>query len=214
MTEQTTAQNDTDAAVGSGVDTAAAGAVDTAAAGQPDTAGADTSLEGTAATDQTAEGGDDAATGAPEQYEAFQYPDGYEVDEAALAEFTGVVKALNLTQAQAQQLIDFDAQRYTVAAQQADAQMTNLRAQWKSEIAADAEIGGAKYDQSMVAVAKTIDAFGSPTLRTFLNESGLGDHPEVVRLLAKVGDAISEDRLVSGEGNRPSRRFYDNSTMN
>ena len=49
----------------------------------------------------------DKKAGAPEKYEAFKVPDGVQVDEAALKEFEPMARGLNLSQEQAQQLVDF-----------------------------------------------------------------------------------------------------------
>lgn len=43
-----------------------------------------------------------------------------------------------------------------------------------------------------------MDKFGSPELKQYLNETGLGNHPELVRIFANIGKAMSEDGLVTG----------------
>src|SRR5687767_12536146 len=45
-------------------------------------------------------------TGAPEKYEDFTLPEGIELDQAAMEGFLPVAKELNLTQEQAQKLVD------------------------------------------------------------------------------------------------------------
>jgi hypothetical protein len=45
---------------------------------------------------------------------------------------------------------------------------------------------------------KALDAFGTAELRSLLNESGLGNHPEVIRFMFRAGKAISEDSMVTG----------------
>lgn len=210
---QTTAQIDTDAAAtGSDADTAATGDVDTTTVDQAADAGTDASTA-SAEGDDAASG--DQPTGAPEQYEAFNYPEGYSMDEQATEVFNDAARAANLTQEQAQQLVDFDAQRFADAVATQQQAWEDTRTSWKQEIEKDADLGGARYEQTQTNMAKVLDSLGTPALRDFLNESGLGDHPEMVRLLAKAGAALGEDTLVSGEGgsgaSRPS--FYINSAM-
>ena len=44
-----------------------------------------------------------------------------------------------------------------------------------------------------MAVAQgALARFGTPGLRAFLTESGGGNHPEVIRFMARVGNAIAE----------------------
>ena len=50
---------------------------------------------------------------------------------------------------------------------------------------------------------KAIETFGTPELRSLLDSTGMGNHPEVVRLALKIGKAISEDTIVRGR-NTPS----------
>mgnify|MGYP000700477353 CR=1 FL=1 len=54
------------------------------------------------------------------------------------------------------------------------------------------------------AVAKkALDTFGTPEFRTLLNESGLGNHPEMIRMMFRAGKAISEDKFVPAGSGSP-----------
>ena len=48
---------------------------------------------------------------------------------------------------------------------------------------------------------KALDTFASKEFREFLDSTGLGNHPEMVRAFAKVGKLMSEDSFVTGQGN-------------
>jgi hypothetical protein len=121
-------------------------------------------------------------------------PDGVELDSAAAEEFTAIAKELKLDQAAAQKLADIGAK---MATRQAEAHAT-LVASWTEQVKTDKEIGGDKLDENLGVARKAIDTFGSPELKALLNSTGLGNHPEVVKLAFKVGKAISEDRFVQG----------------
>ncbi|MEI6907818.1 peptidase, partial [Klebsiella pneumoniae] len=41
--------------------------------------------------------------------------------------------------------------------------------------------------------------FGTPELKEYLNGTGLGNHPELVKAFIKVGKAMSEDGMVTGK---------------
>jgi len=49
----------------------------------------------------------DKPEGAPEKYEAFKVPEGVTIDETAATEFGALAKELNLTQENAQKLVDY-----------------------------------------------------------------------------------------------------------
>ena len=50
---------------------------------------------------------------------------------------------------------------------------------------------------------KAVEQFGTPELRTLLDESGLGSHPEVVRFFYRAGKAIGDDNFVAAGRTAP-----------
>ena len=141
-----------------------------------------------------------AATGAPETYEAFKAPDGVTLNDAVVSEFSTVAKELNLSQANAQILVDKLA---PIIAKQNSESITSALAkadtEWQAASKADAEIGGVAFDAN-VAVARTaIEQYGTPEFKQFLNDSRLGNHPEWIRFAYRAGKAISPDgKVVTG----------------
>ena len=91
-----------------------------------------------------------------------------------------------------------------------DAQMQeveDVRTSWVEESKSDKEFGGEEFDANM-AVAKTaIDKYGSAEFKKSLEDTGFGNHPEVVRTFYRIGQAMANDKLVTAEstvGNKPS----------
>ncbi|AQW29122.1 hypothetical protein B0B51_03235 [blood disease bacterium A2-HR MARDI] len=133
--------------------------------------------------------------GAPEKYE-FKAAEGQpEFDPQVIDQFSEVAKELNLPQDAAQKVLDKMAP--ALAARQAEV-LETARNQWADEAKADKEFGGDKLNENLAIAKKALDQFGTPELRTLLNESGLGNHPEVLRVFYRAGKAISEDAIVSG----------------
>lgn len=151
--------------------------------------------------------------GAPERYE-FKAPEGTELGSDVTDAFAGVAKELNLTQEAAQKVVDKMA---PLMAQRQAEQVQAVQKQWRDESTADKEFGGDKLTESLATARKAMDAFASPALKQTLEQTGLGNHPEVIRMFVKVGKAISEDGFVNG-ANKPivddAKRFYPNSRMN
>lgn len=136
--------------------------------------------------------------GAPESYAEFTLPEGISLDKAALEGFTPLAKDLNLSQEQAQKVVDLYAQKMLPQIQQAFAdQKAQMVEGWLQASIKDQDIGGARFDASVSTARKALDAFGTPALKAALDESGLGNHPELIRLLANIGNRISEDATAS-----------------
>jgi predicted transcriptional regulator len=175
-----------------------------AATPSPDAAGAtlgdDESLL-TGKLDQKPEAdGEAAATKAavPEAYE-FTLPDGMTLDTEALDEATPVLKELKLTNEQANKLAPLAAglvQKTEARVQQAlEAQIVATRKAWVDAALADQEIGGTPENHETVkaVAARFLDRFAGPEFRKMLVETGLGNHPEMIRAAYRAGQAIGED---------------------
>jgi hypothetical protein len=143
---------------------------------------------------------DGEGTKAPDSYE-LQMPEGVQLDTAAADEFKGIAKEYGLTQEQAQKVADIGAK---MVQRQTEAYQAQVQS-WVDAVKTDKEIGGDKLSENLAVARKTIDTFGSPELKQVLNTTGLGNHPEIVKLAYKIGKAISDDGFVRG-GNTSSPR--------
>ena len=83
-------------------------------------------------------------------------------------------------------------------AQRQGEQVANLQAEWRQQATADKEFGGQKLEENLVVARKAMQAFASPELKQLLAQTGLGNHPEVIRMFVKAGKSISEDGFVQG----------------
>lgn len=135
--------------------------------------------------------------GAPEAYE-FKAPEGAELDKDAVAQFEPIARELNLSQEQAQKLVDLYGSKVMpqLMKQQADTWQKQV-ADWGTSAKDDAEIGGDKFDGNLTRAKQAMDKFATPQLREFLETTGMGNHPELIRVFVKVGAAMSEDSLVT-----------------
>ena len=135
---------------------------------------------------------------APEQYEEFTAPEGVDLDPALSGDLKTLAKELDLTQEQAQKVADLGAKlTQTNTAKQAE-MLTTAAKEWEAQARADTEFGGDGFEANLGHAKKAIDAFATPELKTLLNETRLGNHPEVIRFMVRAGKAISEDRFVGG----------------
>ena len=149
--------------------------------------------------------------GAPEKYE-FATPEGMQFDDAVVGAFGEVAKDLNLSQEAAQKILD--KVEPVMAAQQNEA-LQAASTEWAEASKTDKEFGGDKLNENLAVAKKAMDQFASPELRALLNESALGNNPEVIRMFYRVGKAISEDGFVVGGNAKNSeqttaQRLYPN----
>ncbi|HCQ7173416.1 TPA: peptidase [Enterobacter cloacae] len=135
--------------------------------------------------------------GAPEKYE-FKAGEGVELDTEALKDFEPVARDLNLTNEQAQKLVDAYP-KILAGVQQRQAEAWQKQTEgWAETVKADKEIGGDKLTANLSAAQRALDQFGTPELKEYLNDTGLGNHPDLVKTFVKIGKAMSEDGMVDG----------------
>ena len=150
----------------------------------------------------------------PEQYADFAFEKGKALDTGLADDIKATAKELGLTQSQAQKLADLALKR-TESAQSKQAEMlAQARDEWAGQAKADKEFGGDAIEANLATARKALDTFGTPELKALLNESGLGNHPEVIRFFYRSGKAISEDRVIrggaAGQPTDPAKRMFPN----
>ena len=133
--------------------------------------------------------------GAPDKYEfnpkVADAPD--ELDPEVLTAFGEVAKDLDLPQEAAQKVLDKVAP--VIQARQAKV-AEQARADWATESQSDEEFGGENLTANLEIAKSSLNAFGTDAFKSLLSESGLGNHPEVIRFMYRAGKAISEDGYV------------------
>ncbi|MES1971649.1 MAG: peptidase [Pseudomonadota bacterium] len=164
--------------------------------------------------DDTEEGDEppEADPGIPDSYE-LTAPEGLALDPAAIELATPVFRELGLSNEQANKLMPVAGQfaqglldrhnRQILGQVQAD------RKAWLDAAQADPEIGGRHWATTIGTAARALDALGltrgSP-FRVLLDESGLGNHPEMIRAFQRVGKAIGEDAFERSSGIHHAKR--------
>lgn len=171
--------------------------------------------------------GDDAPKprpGAPEKYD-LKIADalaekGVTFDTDAFEAVEPVFRELGLSNDEAQKFVDSYAEKVLPKlAERSDAAMLDRaktqRKEWLDAAKADPEIGGENHDAAMTAVAKAFDHYGikkGEGVRQLLDESGLGNHPDLVRFMARVGRDLAEGAFERGDPvpqpKLPEQRMY------
>ncbi|MDP5279915.1 hypothetical protein Q9Q95_13350 [Sphingomonas sp. DG1-23] len=159
-----------------------------------------------------------ADPGPPEKYD-LTAPEGFTLDAESLAEADPVFRDLKLSNEQAQKLMPAAAkfaERIIAKANDGIQQnAANQRREWVSQFEADPEIGGANKDATLTAAARAFDHYGlkkGEGLRQLLDESGLGNHPDLIRFVAGVGRDLAEGSFERGDAavipKTPEQKLY------
>lgn len=139
--------------------------------------------------------GEEEAQGAPEKYE-WDLGEGVEVSEELAGEFEPIARELNLTNDQANKLAS---EMLPKVQKQMSDQWAKQVDEWRQQAESDEEFGGAKLEGTMKEARKALDHHGSKELTELLDQTGIGNHPALIRAFASMGRSLKEDQLVSGE---------------
>jgi len=137
---------------------------------------------------------------APKEYADFTPPEGIQLDAPVITEFRTVARDLGLSQEDAQAIVDRLA---PVVAKNHVASVLGLARtasdEWIAKSAIDPEYGGDKFAENSAIAQKTFKLFGTPALEKFLKDSGMGNHPEMVRWAYRIGKLVGpDDKFIGG----------------
>ncbi len=149
----------------------------------------------------------DPAPSAPEKYD-LKLPEGSIFDPAALEGISAFARELNLSNEATQKLVERDSQMLESFAEYYENEVKVAHqervAQWAKDVRNDKELGGEKFTETSFLADKAMRMFATPEFKKVLNETGFGNHPELVRIFSKIGRAISEDAFTTrGAGDSP-----------
>jgi len=152
----------------------------------------------------------------PQAY-ALKLPEGSPLEAAQLEKIASYAKEQGLSEEQAQKLVEresaavsgFVESQKEIVKKQVDA--------WMADTKSDKEIGGDAFNQNVELAKRVVQKYGSPSLQQALNETGLGNHPELVRFCLRIGKSMADDQLVlpgAQSGGRKSAEeiFYGSDT--
>jgi hypothetical protein len=150
-------------------------------------------------TKPAADAKDDAAKQVPADGKySLVMPEGVAVDQQLLDAIGPDFKELGLTNEQAQKLAD---KFIKLQGERSAGQMKGWGetvSGWADQAKSDKEIGGDKWDATVKDATRFIRTYETPALKDYLNASGGGNHPELIRIFAKAGALIREDNVPAG----------------
>lgn len=131
----------------------------------------------------------------PEKYELALAADS-KLDKAALGRIAGEAKDMKLSQEEAQALVQREEKAVAGVYQKQQDQLKSEVEGWVTQIQGDKEYGGEKYKETVAFAHAALNKFGTPEFSALLEKTGLGNQPDLVKLMSKVGRSMASDQAV------------------
>ena len=136
----------------------------------------------------------------PEKYD-LKLPEDlmFSADEVLMVEKEA--RELGLNQEKAQKLLEARNEDRVKYKEGQTKVFTDAVKAWAEALPSDQEIAGkdgTEYAANIARAKQALDKFGSPKLKQELDKTGLGNHPELVRLFVRIGKAMKEDSFHTG----------------
>jgi len=154
---------------------------------------------------------------APEPYN-LRLPADTLIDQPLMNEFTAWARENKFTDEQAQKAAELHlkaigpyAQEVGEYREQGEKRYTEVKG-WGAEFQSDPQFGGAKAKATVSDALRCLDVFGTPAevqrLRREFERTGIGDHPVLIRGLARVARLLG-DKLPRSNGSKMlAQRMY------
>jgi hypothetical protein len=112
----------------------------------------------------------------------------------------GFAKQHQLSPTAAQAMLDREHGRMVAQMEAQKKAYQDEHAGWLTAVKADPEVGGDNLATNAELAKRATKRFASPELQNMLDTTGLGDHPEVLRLFLRLGKAMADDKVMVGTG--------------
>ncbi|MGE4194714.1 MAG: hypothetical protein AB7E51_15110 [Pseudodesulfovibrio sp.] len=136
--------------------------------------------------------------------EPYEVPEGMQLDKEALDMAMPLFEELGLNRESQQELVTL----YSKLVQKAeDRQVTELnekRAEWRKEIQKDP-----KHAENLAHAKRALNAFADEGFAAMVKGSWMGDNPDVIGFLSKIGQSLGNDSFVKGGGGGGPKRAED-----
>jgi len=131
----------------------------------------------------------------PVPYE-LKLPEGSKLSKTEVDNIAAFAKEQGLSQEQAQKQIERESKLAEGHDAKNIAQLDEATVEWLETAKTDKEIGGEAFPKHAELAKRVISRFGTEEFKDELNRTGLGNHPELVRIFVRIGKSMSEDQFV------------------
>lgn len=140
----------------------------------------------------------------PEDYK-ITVPEGFDTEDELYQTFLAGAAKGGLDNESVQALLDSLLPGYQKQILAPYEQWKALNTEWRGQVAADPEIGGANTPVVMANIHKAMKLYGEPALLEAMETTGAGNNPAVLRFLNRVCSRLVEPGPVMGQPGAASR---------
>jgi hypothetical protein len=130
----------------------------------------------------------------------FKKSEAVDYDDETINKVKDFSKSNKLSVDNAQKVVDLATEAVLKERKKTEDIVLNRVKAWDELTRRDKEIGGAALQENIGVVKTFLKRFGNDEVANILRQSGLGSHPEFLRMMYRAGKAISEDNFVTDPG--------------
>lgn len=174
--------------------------------GKTDPAGKTLLTEGKTPEAKAEEAKKDDVAKAPEKYKDYKLPEGFTLDAEIKTKADALFKGMNLSQDQAQSLVDFYGEQITKIATAPVKAYQDLTTEWRKAAESHPDLKGklGPGQEVNVRIAKALNGLGDPKLasdfRELMDLTGAGNNAAFIRVIDKFAQKLTEGTHVAGNG--------------
>lgn len=118
------------------------------------------------------------------------------LEPQSVEKIASFAKERGLSNEQAQAVLDqMNADRSAFVESQ-KSELVAKSKQWVEQIRTDKELGGDNFNKTVESAKRVVDKYASDSFKAILDSTGLGNHPELVKLFYKISKEMEPDSLV------------------
>lgn len=131
----------------------------------------------------------------PEKYD-LKKPKDSALSDAQLEKLSSYAKEKGFSNEQAQSLLERESEAVSAYISDLKETQSKMTTQWFEQAQKDTELGGDAFKENAELAKRVVAKFGTDEFRKELDKTGLGNHPELLRIFSRVGKAMAEDKLI------------------
>jgi hypothetical protein len=148
-------------------------------------------------------------------------PDGFEISDQGKTDFAKWINELGIPKDKHQAILDKHLTELSSSMGGSREQIDAMHQGWAKESMNDKEFGGSNLNENIAGARKTMNSFSQPAtdaegkavlhqegtmkgqqmteIELLLNQTGMGNHPAMIRVFHRVKQVLSEDHFVRGD---------------
>lgn len=139
-----------------------------------------------------------AAAQAQKDIDLMKLPEGSPLSPEDLAAVKKQALEAKMTKEQAEGLIKERNTGALALKTSQDNAFAQMKTQWKDSLDKDPEMGGEHLAETVLLSSRAFKSLASAEFQVQMEKTGFGNHPEFVRMMAKIGKLMGEDKLIRG----------------